>query len=108
MAQSFAGELGRIPMSRSLTESLERAHRLAREQSHRTVTLEHLLFALTEDTEAAGVLQISNVDLAQLRTDVSAYLGNLLDDMRAEGTTDPQPNAELLRVLRAAASAAQQ
>jgi neural Wiskott-Aldrich syndrome protein len=108
MAQSFAGELGRIPMSRSLTQSLERAHRLAREQSHRAVTLEHLLFALTEDTEAAGVLQVSNVDLAQLRTDVSGYLGNLLDDMRAEGSTDPQPSAELLRVLRAAASAAQQ
>ena len=80
----------------------------ARDQSHRLVTLEHLLLALTEDAEAALILQSANVDLARLGTDVSGYLGRLLEDMRAEPGTEPRPDAELLRVLQAAASAAQQ
>jgi hypothetical protein len=108
MPQSFAEQLRSIPMSPNLGQSLERAHRSARDQSHRLVTLEHLLLALTEDTEAALILQSANVDLARLSTDVSAYLGGLLEDMRAEPGTEPRPDAELLRVLQAAASAAQQ
>src|SRR5262249_52592136 len=108
MPQSFAEQLRSIPMSPSLGQSLERAHRSARDQSHRLVTLEHLLLALTEDGEAALILQSANVDLARLGTDVSGYLGRLMEDMRAEPGTEPRPDAELLRVLQAAASAAQQ
>jgi neural Wiskott-Aldrich syndrome protein len=108
MPQPLAEELKSIPMSSNLGESLERAHRFAREQSHRSVTLEHLLLALAEDPEAALILQSANVDLARLSTDVSGYLGRLLEDMRAEPGIDPQPDAELLRVVQAAASAAQQ
>jgi hypothetical protein len=108
MPQSFADQLRSIPMSPNLGQSLERAHRSARDQSHRLVTLEHLLLSLTEDAEAALILQSANVDLGRLATDVSGYLGRLLDDMRAEPGTEPRPDAELLRVLQAAASAAQQ
>jgi neural Wiskott-Aldrich syndrome protein len=108
MPQSFAEQLRSIPMSPNLGQSLERAHRFAREQSHRVVTLEHLLLALAEDPEAALILQSANVDLARLGTDVSRYLGGLLEDMRTDGTAEPRPDAELLRVLQAAASAAQQ
>jgi neural Wiskott-Aldrich syndrome protein len=108
MPQSFADQLRSIPMSPNLGESLERAHRGARDQSHRLVTLEHLLLALTEDAEAALILQSANVDLARLGTDVSGYLGRLMEDMRAEPGAEPRPDAELLRVLQAAASAAQQ
>jgi len=95
-------------MSPSLGQSLERAHRSARDQAHRLVTLEHLLMALVEDAEAALILQAANVDLARLGTEVSGYLGRLLEDMRAEPGTEPRPDGELLRVLQAAASAAQQ
>src|SRR5258705_829489 len=108
MPQSFAEQLRSIPMSPNLGQSLERAHRSARDQSHRLVTLEHLLLALTEDAEAALILQSANVDLPRLGTDVSGYLGRLMEDMRAEPDTEPRPDAELLRVLQAAASAAQQ
>src|SRR6478609_3473458 len=108
MPQSFADQLRSIPMSPNLGQSLERAHRFARDQSHRLVTLEHLLLALIEDAEAALILQSANVDLARLGTDVSSYLGGLLEDMRAEPGAEPKPDPELLRVLQAAASAAQQ
>lgn len=108
MPQGLAEELKSIPMSSNLGDSLERAHRFAREQAHRHVLLEHLLLSLTEDPEASLILQSANVDLHRLSTDVSAYLGSLLDDMRGDGSTEPRPDAELLRVLQAAASAAQQ
>jgi hypothetical protein len=108
MPHSIADEFKSIPMSSNLGESLERAHRFARDQGHRLVALEHLLLALSEDPEAALILQAANVDLARLRADVSGHLGRLLDDMRAEPGTEPRPDPELLRVLQAAASAAQQ
>ncbi|RTL63259.1 MAG: hypothetical protein EKK41_23640 [Hyphomicrobiales bacterium] len=108
MPQVLADELRSIQMSPNLGESLERAHRFAREQAHRFVMLEHLLLALTEDPEASLILQSANVDLSRLATDVSGYLGRLLDDMRSDGSVEPKPDPELLRVLQAAASAAQQ
>ena len=108
MPQTFAEEFSSIPMSTHLAQSLERAHRFAREQSHRMVTLEHLLLALTEDTEAALILESANIELGRLRTEASAYLGRLPEDMRGDGITEPRPDGELLRVLQAAASAAKQ
>ena len=108
MPQPLAEELKSIPMSSNLGQSLERAHRFARDQSHRLVTLEHLLLALVEDPEAALILQSANVELARLSTEVSGYLGGLLEDMRAEPGSEPRPDPELLRVVQAAASAAQQ
>ena len=95
-------------MSSTLGESLERAHGFARDQGHRAVTLEHLLLAFTEDADASAVLQASNVDLVRLGTDVSGYLGRLLEDMRAENGAEPATDPELLRVLHAAVQAAQQ
>ncbi len=108
MPQSIAEAFSSIPMSSNLGDSLERGHRFAREQSHRLVTLEHLLLALSEDPEASLILEAANVDLGRLRGDVSGYLGRLMEDMRAEPGQEPRPDPELLRVLQAAASAAQQ
>jgi neural Wiskott-Aldrich syndrome protein len=108
MPQSFADAFKSFPISPQLGESLERAHRFAREQSHRLVTLEHLLLALTEDAEAVDMLQSANVDLARLAADVSGYLGGLLEDMRAHGEAELAPDIDLLRVLKAATTAAQQ
>jgi hypothetical protein len=108
MPQSFADEFKSFPISQQLGDSLERAHRFAREQSHRLVTLEHLLLALTEDPDAIGLLETAQVDLGRLGADVSAYLGGLLEDMRAQGAANLVPDADLMRVLKAATTAAQQ
>lgn len=108
MPQVLAEEFKTIPMSPNLGQSLERAHAAAREQSHRFVLLEHLLFALTEDPEASLILQSANVDPARLGADVSSYLGGLGVELRATDDGEARPDTELLRVLQAAASAAQQ
>jgi neural Wiskott-Aldrich syndrome protein len=108
MPQVFADEFKSFPISAELGESLERAHRFAREQSHRLVTLEHLLLALTEDADATTMLASASVDLGRLSADVSGYLGGLLEDMRGQAQTELRPDADLLRVLRGATTAAQQ
>jgi neural Wiskott-Aldrich syndrome protein len=108
MPQPFADEVNAIQFSSKLGESLERARVFAREQSHRAVLLEHLLLALTEDPDASAVMQACNVDPVRLGTDVSGYLGRLLEDMRAPAGVEPSADAELLRVLQAAGQAAQQ
>ena len=108
MPQPVAEQIRSIPMSSELGQSLERAHGFTRDQSHRTVTLEHLLLAFTEDPDAAAVLQASNIDPLRLGTDVSGYLGRLPDDMRSSEPVEPQPDGELVRVLQAAVQAAQQ
>jgi ATP-dependent Clp protease ATP-binding subunit ClpA len=95
-------------MSVSLGQCLGKAKDFAREQSHRAVTLEHLLLALTEDADAAGVLRACSVDIDRLGTDVSGYLGRLLEDMRAPPGTEPGLDPDLLRVVEAALQAAAQ
>src|SRR3972149_6776494 len=91
MPQSFAEHLKSFPLSPNLGQSLERAHGFAREQSHKLVTLEHLLLALTEDPEAVIITQSANVDLARLTTNVSDHLCRLMEDMRADGAVEPRP-----------------
>jgi hypothetical protein len=108
MPQPFADQFRSIPMSSNLGESLDRARGFARDQGHRAITLEHLLLAFTEDPDAAAVLQASGVDIVRLGTDVSGYLGRLLEDMRAQTGMEPQVDPELMRVLHAAVQAAQQ
>ena len=71
--------LNRLELSHNLRGSLQRAAGYAYQQSHREVTLEHLLLALTEDRDAAVILEASNVDLSGLVTEVSDYLGRLED-----------------------------
>jgi neural Wiskott-Aldrich syndrome protein len=108
MPQTIADQLVSIPMSPNLGRALGRAQDFAREQSHKSLLLEHLLLALTEDPEATAVLRACKVDLDRLGTDVSDYLGRLPEDMRAEPGTEPPADQELLRVLEAARQAAQQ
>lgn len=108
MPQSSADQLQSIPMSPSLGQSLGKAKDFAREQAHRAITLEHLLLALIEDADATGVLRACNIDIDRLGTDVSGYLGGLLEDMRAAPGTEPGPDPELLRVVEAARQAATQ
>lgn len=108
MAASMADGLGQIGTSPHLGQSLARAERLAREQGHPTVGIEHLLFALTEDPDAGSVLQASNVDLERLRMDVSGHLARMTEAMAQPASGPPKPDAELVRILHVAGSAARQ
>ena len=105
----IAEELKRIPMSAELGATLSRATEYAQAQQHAAVELEHLLLALTEDEDAAQVMQASRVNVALLAADVSRYLGDL--DTRRDDRSDSSDiaiAADLKRILKAAAAAANQ
>src|SRR5688500_6559607 len=58
-------------LSRNLEQTLHRALGLANERRHEYATLEHLLLALTDDTDAATVLRACGVDNDKLKRDLT-------------------------------------
>ena len=106
MAHAAAEELGGIPMSASLQTTLLRAREYAAGQSQAEVSLEHLLLALTEDEDAAAVLQSCDVDLARLRNDVASYLGSTGES--APPGRPPAISPGLTQILKYATLAAKQ
>ncbi|MDD9917727.1 MAG: ATP-dependent Clp protease ATP-binding subunit ClpA [Rhodospirillaceae bacterium] len=90
-------------LSRNLEESLHRAIALASERRHEYATLEHLLFALTEDRDAVAVLRACGVDIEQLQKELSEYLDGELEMLVASLAEDPKPTAGFQRVLQRAA-----
>ena len=58
--------------SHNLEESLHRAVAYANQRKHEYATLEHLLFSLIDDVDAAGVMTACDVDLAKLKKSLAA------------------------------------
>src|SRR3954470_21160254 len=83
----------------SLSVAVSEAGRLG----HEYAGLEHLLYALTFDSETAGVLKHSGADLDRVREDLSEYLSEELEKIDDE---DLQPRLTLgvQRVLSLAAA----
>jgi hypothetical protein len=108
MLEAVAEDFGKIPLSQMLAATVARGMDYARAQNHRTMTLEHLLLALTEDEEAALVLMGCNVDLIRLRDDIAGYLGQLNDRAPPDAAAKPIIAPELKRIIEYAAAAAQQ
>jgi ATP-dependent Clp protease ATP-binding subunit ClpA len=90
-------------LSRNLEQSLHRALASARERRHEYSTLEHLLLALTEDTDALAVLKACGIDLARLRGELTEYLDKELKSLVVARQEDPRPTAGFQRVLQRAA-----
>ncbi len=100
-----AAELSQIPMSPSLAAALAQASEGAGSIGAAEVTLEHLLIALCDDPDAAGVLDASHVDIFRLKSEAIDFL------MRAVRPGQPPSqnlgvSQALRRILEAAAAAA--
>jgi hypothetical protein len=108
MSQFEAGNsLNRTEMSQNLRGSLQRAISYADEQSHRQVTLEHLLLALADDREAGVILQASAVNVPALMTEVSDYLGRLEDRAMENRRRQPALGSDIQHIIQSAGAAAQ-
>ncbi|MDP6563796.1 MAG: ATP-dependent Clp protease ATP-binding subunit ClpA [Alphaproteobacteria bacterium] len=90
---SFAAEL---------EQSLHRALRCANDRRHEYATLEHLLLALCDDNDARAVLRACNVDIDQLRQQLTGYLDDDLSSLAGEGEEDAKPTAGFQRVIQRA------
>lgn len=107
MSQPLPDAESRVEMSQNLRLTLQRAGSYAAEQSHRFVTIEHILLALNEDPDAELMLQACSVDQGRLHSDLSGYLG-LLDDRVGPGeAAQPVLDPEAARIVNSAVIAAQ-
>ena len=88
--------------SRSLEQSLHRALALANDRHHEYATLEHLLLALTEDTDAAAVLKACSVDIDVLKKQVVDYVEHELENLVSDGHDDAKPTAGFQRFIQRA------
>ncbi len=90
-------------LSRNLEQTLHRALGLANERRHEYATLEHLLLALTDDTDAATVLRACGVDGDKIKRDLTEFLDKDLAGLVTERAGDPKPTAGFQRVVQRAA-----
>ena len=88
-------------LSRNLEKSLHKALSLANERNHEYATLEHLLLALTDDTEANAVMKACGVRIDKLRFDLTRHLDEELSDLEIEHA-DAKPTSGFQRVLQRA------
>ncbi|MDH3582123.1 MAG: hypothetical protein OEM91_16055, partial [Hyphomicrobiales bacterium] len=107
MSQAMPDTENPVGMSHNLRATLQRAGGYASEQSHRFVTIEHILLALNEDPEAELMLQACTIDQGRLHADVSNYLGLLEDRLEPGEAAQPVLDAEAARIVNSAAIAAQ-
>ena len=88
--------------AQSLEKTLHDALAAAGERRHEYATLEHLLLALTDDDDAAEVMNACGVDLAELTQVVTQYLDQEYQSLKVDGESDPQPTAGFQRVIQRA------
>lgn len=108
MDQAFAGKQSGLPKTQSLESTIARAIAVAANQSHRVVTLEHLLSALLDDAQAAATLTSCNVNIAKLRVTVDDYLTHGLATLRSPVKAEPFLSNDVEMVIANAAAAAEQ
>lgn len=88
--------------SSALEETLHRAVGHANTHHHEYATLEHLLLALVDDVDAAGVMTACNVDLTKLRTALTAYIETDLKSLVVPHSEEAKPTAGFQRVIQRA------
>jgi ATP-dependent Clp protease ATP-binding subunit ClpA len=88
--------------SRTLEQTLHRALSLAGAKKHEFATLEHLLFALTEDQDAIAVLRACNVDVEKLRQRVGSFIDEELRGLVVSIPQDAKPTLSFQRAVQRA------
>ena len=88
--------------AQNLEKTLHQALTNASDRSHEYATLEHLLLALIEDSDAAEVMNACGVDLGELTDVVKQYLDQEYQSLKTDDGGDPQPTAGFQRVIQRA------
>ena len=88
--------------SNSLEDTLHRALGFANERGHEYATLEHLLLALVDDEDAAGVMTACDVDLGELKSTLTAFVDAELGDLAVDDNEDAKPTTGFQRVIQRA------
>ena len=90
-------------LSKNLEISLHRALALAKKYKHESATLEHLLFALMDDPDAAPVIRGCGIDVAEIKKSLSEFLETELTSLVVDNVEEARPTAGFQRVIHRAA-----
>ena len=85
-----------------LEQNLNNAFKLAHNQQHEYVTVEHLLLALLENSDSLELLNSNTVNVDQLRTDLEEFIGSTTPKIQKEEVSEIQPTLGFQRVLQRA------
>lgn len=88
---------GRVGFAAELESTLHRAVADANQRGHQHATLEHLLLALTDDTDAAAAMRACNVGLGAMKKDLADYLDN---EPKTQASIKAGPTAGFQRVIQ--------
>jgi ATP-dependent Clp protease ATP-binding subunit ClpA len=91
-----------IPFAPETLEAVQRAFRLATDRRHDTVSLEHLLLSLTQESHARRILAAGGVDLARLGRELEEVLRKAFVAVPGSGTVEPEPSIGFDRVIQQA------
>ena len=89
-------------INQELEQNLNSAFKLAQDQKHEFVTVEHLLLALLENTDAQGLLSANNINISQLKTDLEEFIGSTTPKLTQETNGEIQPTLGFQRVIQRA------
>ncbi|QZH76146.1 MAG: ATP-dependent Clp protease ATP-binding subunit ClpA [Erythrobacter sp.] len=88
--------------AQNLEKTLHTAIQHAIDRAHEYATLEHLLLALVDDSDAAAVMNACGVDTEELTGVVRQYLDQEYQSLKTDEDADPQPTAGFQRVIQRA------
>ena len=90
--------------SSTLEAAIHQAIALANERRHELATLEHLLFTLVDEPDAARVMRACGVDLDGLRKSLADYIDTELDSLVSDiDGSEATPTTGFQRVIQRAA-----
>ena len=90
-------------LSRNLEQTLHRALAIANDNRHEYATLEHLLLALTGDSDAMAVLRSCGIELDELSSSLLHYIESDLSSLINADMDESKPTNAFQRVLQRAA-----
>jgi len=97
-----------LSVSPTLELTRRRAIDHANQRRHQYATLEHLLLALIDDTDASAVMRTCNANLGAVQAGLVSYLDNELKNFVTENDGEAKPTAAFQRVAQRAAINAQE
>ena len=89
-------------INQELEQNLNTAFKIAQEQQHEFVTVEHLLLALLDNTDAIDLLSSNKVNIEKLKVDLEEFIGSTTPKIPQESKTEMQPTLGFQRVIQRA------
>jgi len=91
-----------VPFAPETLETIQRSFRLATEHRHDTVGLEHLLLAITDESQSRRILATCGVDLDALKRQLQDVLARAFTPVPSPSSVEPEPTLGFDRVIQQA------